>query len=286
VTIQFVPDDDTRARLVRDGKLDSAVLPPALAKTFDKSDAFDVLPQHSAGVETVIMPANNPVTADPTIRLALNYAMNRQNMVDGPLVGRGTPAYTPLSPVMAEFFEPSAKFAHDVATAKSLLDAGGWVAGSDGIRMKGGTSAQFTITYPAGDTVARDLATAFAADADAVGIQVLTKIGVPAPTDATVRGVGDPFDPDLALYPLLRADPKLAVPLDAARATTDPAQRAVAYRELQKTYVDSPTMVVLVSVDHTYLLRRNWTGYQAVVDSAAQDATWGPWWNLESWKPR
>ncbi|TCO56620.1 ABC transporter substrate-binding protein [Actinocrispum wychmicini] len=286
VTIQFVPDDETRARLIRDGKLDSAVLPPALAKTFDKADAFAVLPQHSAGVEAVFMPAGNPVTADPTIRLALNYAMNRQNMVDGPLAGRGTPASTPVSPVLAEFFEPSAKFAYDVKTAKALLDAGGWVAGSNGIRMKGPTQAQFTIAYPAGDTVARDLATAFAADADAVGVQVLTKIGAPAPTDATVRTVGEPFDPDLALYPLLHGDPKLAVPLDAARATTDPAQRAVAYRQLQRTYIEGPTMVVLAGVDHTYLLRRNWTGYQPVVDGAGQDATWGPWWNLQQWKPR
>jgi peptide/nickel transport system substrate-binding protein len=287
VTIQFVPDDDTRAKLIRDGKLDGAALPPALAKTFDKSDAFAVLPQHSATVDAITMPTGSPVTADPAIRLALNYAVNRQNMVDGPLAGRGIPAYTPVSPALPEFFEPSAKFAHDVPTAKSLLDGSGWVAGSSGVRMKNGVPAQMTLTYPAGDNVARDLATAFAADADAVGIQVLTKIGAPAPTDATVINVGDPFDPDLALYPLLHdSDAKLAAPLDAARATTDPAQRAVAYRQLQRTYVEGPTMVVLASVDHTYLLRRNWNGYQEVVDGTAQDATWGPWWNLGSWKPR
>ncbi|MFD1045841.1 hypothetical protein ACFQ1S_09840 [Kibdelosporangium lantanae] len=61
---------------------------------------------------------------------------------------------------------------------------------------------------------------------------------------------------------------------------------AVAYRQLQRTYVENPTMVALAGVDHTYLLRRNWTGYQEVMDGTAQDATWGPWWNLESWKPR
>ena len=286
VTVQFVPDDETRAKLAREGKLDGAAVPPTVARVFEKSDTFAVLPQRSGAVNVVTMPAANSVTADPTIRLALNYAVDRQSMVDTALAGRGAPAYTPVSPVLAEFFEPTAKFAHDLPTAKSLLDAGGWIAGTNGIRVRNGVAAQFTVTYPAGDTVARDLATSFAADADAVGIQVLTKIGAAAPTDATVTSVGNPFDPDLALYPLFNGDPKLGPALEASRATTDPGQRAVAYRQLQRTYVENPTMVVLAGADHTYLLRRNWTGYQEVTDATAQDATWGPWWNLESWKPR
>jgi peptide/nickel transport system substrate-binding protein len=287
VTIQFVPDDDARAQRVRDGKLDSATLSPTQAKTFDKSDAFAVLWQRSASVRAVRMPIENPATADATMRLALNYAVNRRAMIDGPLAGRGTETSTPVSPVLAEFYEPAAKFSHDVPTAKSLLDGGGWVPGTNGIRMKNGTAARFTLVYPPGDTVSRDLATAFAADADAVGVQVQTKVGVPAPTDAAVISAGNPFDPDLALYPLMHNDdPKLAAPLDAARATTDPAQRAVAYRKLQRTYVEAPTMVVLAGLDHVYVLRRNWTGYQEVVDADTEDATWGPWWNLPRWQPR
>jgi peptide/nickel transport system substrate-binding protein len=287
VTVEFVPDDDARVQRVRDGKLDSAALPPVQAKTFENSDVFAVLPQRSAGVRAVQMPADNPVTGDPQIRLALNYAVNRRGMIDGPLAGRGTEAYAPVSPVLAEFFEPSAKFSYDVPTARSFLDTGGWVTGSDGVRTKNAVAARFTLVYPAGDTVARDLATAFAADADAVGIQVSTRVGVPIAGEAAVISVGDPFDPDLALYPLLRgSDAKISTPLEAARTTTDPAQRAVEYRKMQRTYIESPTMVVLAGIEHTYVLRRNWTGYQAVVDTDSQDATWGAWWNLSRWQPR
>jgi peptide/nickel transport system substrate-binding protein len=196
-----------------------------------------------------------------------------------------------MSPVLAEFFEPAAKFPHDLPTAKSLLDGGGWAPAQDGIRTKAGVPARFSVLYRAGDTVARDLATAFAADADAVGLQVLTKPADPATlastTEPSVISTGDPFDPDLTLYPLMHAaDPTLASSLDAGRATTDPAQRAVAYRKLQRSYVENPTMVVLASVNNTYVLRRNWTGYQEVVDADTQDATWGPWWNLQRWQPR
>jgi peptide/nickel transport system substrate-binding protein len=282
VVVQFVPDDDARAKLVRDGKLDSAALAPVQAKTFEQSDVFAVLAQRSASVRAVQMAEG----ADPAMRLALNYAVNRRGMINGALAGHGTEAYTPVSPVLAEFFEPSAKFSYDVPTAKSLLDNGGWTAGSDGIRIKNGVPARFGLAYPAGDTVARDLATAFAADADAVGIQVTTHVGAAVPGDASVISAGDPFDPDLALYPLMSGDANIAGPLNAARSTTDPAQRAAEYRKLQRTYVEAPSLVVLASVEHTYVLRRNWTGYQAVVDADSQDATWGAWWNLSRWQPR
>ncbi|CAM3509626.1 ABC transporter substrate-binding protein [Kibdelosporangium persicum] len=287
VTVEFMPDDDARVQRIRDGKLDSAALPPAQAKSFEQSDVFAVLRQRSAAVRAIQMPADNPVTADPHIRLALNYAVNRRKMIDGPLAGHGIEASTPVSPVLAEFYEPTAKFSHDVPTAKSFLDTGGWIPGSDGIRTKNGVPARFILTYPAGDTVARDLATAFAADADAVGVQVQTRIGVAGAGEAAVIGAGNPFDPDLALYPLMRTgDAKITASLEAARAMADPAQRVAEYRKLQRTYIEAPSMVVLVGLEHTYVLRRNWTGYQAVVDADSQDATWGAWWNLSRWQPR
>ncbi|MET0132355.1 MAG: ABC transporter substrate-binding protein [Kibdelosporangium sp.] len=287
LTVQFIPDDDARSKLIRDDKLDSAALAPLQARNFENSDVFAVLTQRSAAVHAIKLPSANPVTVDPTIRLALNYAVNRRSMIDGPLAGHGIEASTPVSPLQAEFYEPAAKFSYNVPTAKSLLDGGGWVTGTDGVRTKNGVAARFAVTYQAGDTVARDLAAAFAADADAVGLQVQTKVSNVTDTDAAVISVGNPFDPDLALYPLMRnSDPLVAPTLDAARATIDPAQRAAAYRKMQRTYVEAPSMVVLAGVEHTYVLRRNWTGYQQVVDADSQDATWGPWWNLQRWQPR
>ncbi|MFC0108743.1 ABC transporter substrate-binding protein [Kibdelosporangium aridum] len=287
VTVEFVPDDDARVQRVRDGKLDSAALPPAQAKPFEQSEVFQVLRQRSAAIRAIGMPTDNPVTVDPAIRLALNYAVNRRAMIDGPLAGHGIEAFTPVSPVLAEFYEPTAKFSYDVPTAKSFLDTGGWVVGSNGIRTKNGVAAQFTLTYPAGDNVARDLATAFAADADAVGVKVQTRVGAANAGEASIVGAGDPFDPDLSLYPLMRgSDAKITTSLDTARAMSDPAQRVAEYRKMQRTYIEAPSMVALVGLEHTYVLRRNWTGYQAVVDADSQDATWGAWWNLSRWQPR
>ncbi|HEY1575162.1 MAG TPA: ABC transporter substrate-binding protein [Pseudonocardiaceae bacterium] len=297
VTVMFVPGDQDRVTQLRNGKLDGAAVSPAQAAGFTRSNAFTVLTDHSADLRAVQLPVNDPVTGDPAIRLALNEAVDRQALVTGPLKGTGNPAATPLPAVLPEFVEPSATFKVNQEQARTELLAGGWVANTGGGRAKHGVPAAFTLAYPAGDTVDAALATAFVADAKAVGVTV-TPLAVPqteltehASSDATLIGTGSPFDPDLDLYPLLStamagADSAIRTALGTGRRTLDPAQRAVAYRQFQKAYLAAPTMVCLVFVDHTYVMRDNWTGYAPVTDSASQGVTWGPWWNLAQWTPR
>jgi len=300
VTVRFVPDDERRAALVREGTVDGAALPARMARDFDGADAFAVITQSSADVRAVRMPAGNQVAADAAIRTALNHAVNRAALVDGALAGRGSQVSVPLPPTLAEFVEPTARFTYDMARARQLLDAAGWTAGEDGTRARAGVPARFTLLYPTDDAVALGLAEAFAADARAVGVDVLPQpadaatIEQRARTEPSVIATGDPFDPDLSLFPLLHSlsgtaaagVPRLDQALAAGRTVLDPAQRAAEYRKLQRIYVAEPTMVALAAVDHTYVMRDSWLGYEPVVDRQAQDATWGPWWNVERWQRR
>ena len=298
LTVEFVADEETLARRTREGRYDGAALPPSRAAEFDNEGSFVVRTHEAADLRVVLLPQDNPVTADPAMRLALNYAVNRDKMVAGPLAGKGTAADTPTPPTHAEYVEPTARFPRDPARARRVLEESGWLAGPDGTRARAGVPARFTLRYPAGDSVSRELAESFVVDAEELGVVVTAQPADPAEVarpgaDAMLVTTGDPFDPDFSLYPLLRPDggdraglsPELDHYLDAGRTIPDPAQRAAVYRKLQRTYVDRPTMVTLVAVDHTYVLRDQWTGYQAVVDTPGQDATWGPWWNLHQWLP-
>jgi peptide/nickel transport system substrate-binding protein len=300
VTVEFVADDDARAQRMRDGKVDCAGLPPGLAHTFDGSGGLRVVAHSAADPQTVLLPAGNPVTADPAIRLALNYGVNRKALVDGLLGGKGTEASTPVPDLMAEFVEPSARYSYDVTRALDLLGEAGWLPGADGMRAKAGVTAAFTLLYRGGDTLARDLAAAFAGSAQGIGIRVSIEAADGAAltarvaTDAVLLGVGNPFDPDLSLYRLLHTglspsgytNPTVDAALDTGRTSADPAQRAAAYRKLQRAYVSAPGMVELVAPQHDYVLRENWNGYQPVMDGDTADATWGAWWNLAKWAPR
>ncbi len=148
VTVLFVPDDQERVRMLRNGKLDGAAVSPAQAATFVRSDAFDVLTDQAADLRAVQLPVHGPVTGDPAIRLALNLAVNRQTLVNGPLQGTGTPASTPMPAVLPEFVEPSATFTQDQEKARTDLLAGGWVADTRGGRSRHGVTAAFTLDYP------------------------------------------------------------------------------------------------------------------------------------------
>jgi peptide/nickel transport system substrate-binding protein len=148
--------------------------------------------------------------------------------------------------------------------------------------------------YPLGDDLRADLATAFAADAKAVGVDVqLAGLSWEAirpriAQDALLYGEGSPFDPDLMLYDLRgQGSPAADAALENGRRLIDPAQRAVAYKLFQQAFIAAPSMVVLVFPEHAYVMRDSWNGYQPVVDPNSYGAlAWGPWWNLEKWEPK
>ena len=299
VVVQFVRNDADRVTKLKAGHLDGAAVAPSQAAQFAHSDAFSVLTDHSADLRAV-------QTGDPAIRLALNHAVDRGALVSGPLAGTGAVAPTPMPSVLPEFVEPTAIFTADQDAARTALLQGGWIANTDGGRAKAGVPAQFTLDYPTGDATDAALAAAFVTAAKAIGITVTAvpvapdQLSAKAATDATLISTGTPFDPDLGLFSLLDSslvgsgmgdpsgyvDQAVNSALDAGRHTLDPAQRAVAYRQFQKAYVADPAMVCLVFVDHTYVMRNNWTGYAPVTDGSSQGVTWGPWWNLGAWAPR
>lgn len=296
VTVEFIADDDVRAKRLRADKLDGAALPPALAARFATTEGLQVVSHSAADMRAVVLPSDNPVTRDPAVRLALNHATDREQLLDDVLAGQGSVAQTPMPKVLAEFVEPDASYDYDITRALDQLESSGWVTGPEGIRTKGGRAAKFTLRYLAGDTVSAGLAEAFATNARSIGVRV-----DPEPVDAeeltgpAVVGFGDPFDPDLALFDLLRsgkgalggyADPTVDAELDTGRAATDPAQRATAYRRMQRAYVSAPGLVVLAEPNHTYVMRESWDGYEPVVDAAQPSMSWGAWWNLEKWTPR
>lgn len=301
VTVQFVADDATRAQRLRAGKLDGAALSPTQAAQFARSDAFTVLTDPSADLRAITLPESNPVAADPTVRLALNQAVDRASMVTKALGGQGAPAMTPIPSVLPEFVEPTATFTYDAAKATAQLYAAGWVAGTDGIRSRNGVTAELTLDYPSGDATDAALAQQFADNAKVIGVKIDLAAVDPAQlvakegTDAVLISTGNPFDPDLTTYDLLDSaggnafgyhDADVDTALQTGRTQLDPGQRAVAYRAFQRAYVANPGLVCLVQVGHTYVLRANWTGYVLVTDAAGQGINWGPLWNLDTWTPR
>ncbi len=200
-----------------------------------------------------------------------------------------------------------------MARAEALLDAAGWTKGQDGIRVKGGRRAAFTLMYRPTDLLRRDLAAAFASAVLPLGFDV-TLEGVEfaqaeprIDTDALLLGGGDtPYDVDTQLYKSLHssypaagsfydnpgryANPQMDAALDKGRRSLDPAARVAAYRTVQQLYVDDPSMVLLVFLDHTYVqttaAQADWVQTPTLLEPHEHGTAWGPWAHVEQWTPK
>jgi peptide/nickel transport system substrate-binding protein len=96
-------------------------------------------------------PTGNPALADPAVRLALAYAINRQDIVDIVMQGLATPGDTLIGPAMGGGFwhDPNvAGTPFDTAQAARVLDQAGYVPGPDGVRAKGGVRLEFRLQFP------------------------------------------------------------------------------------------------------------------------------------------
>jgi peptide/nickel transport system substrate-binding protein len=73
------------------------------------------------------------------VRQALSWAVDRKSIVDHLFFGRHTVAVGPLAEgVWSRLDGLETAYTYDPARARQILDAAGWVAGSDGIRRKDG----------------------------------------------------------------------------------------------------------------------------------------------------
>jgi len=98
----------------------------------------------------------NSVTSDIAIRQAINIALDREDMVKNLLNGYGSPAYTGYEKM--PWNNNSTIKDNDMAKARGILSAAGWVAGSDGILVKNGIRAEFDLIYTQSGGVRQDFA--------------------------------------------------------------------------------------------------------------------------------
>ncbi|WP_443075657.1 ABC transporter substrate-binding protein [Streptomyces sp. NBC_01693] len=305
LTMAIIADDDVRATRLRSGDLDGAVLPPALAAVFKDDDELPTYAAKSYDFRTVTLPTGNPVTGDRAVRQALDAAVDREAMVDTILDGAGAPAYGPL-PVADPAFAPDIKRTQDLDRARSTLDKAGWKPGKDGIRVKDGRRASFTLYAPSGDKLRQDHALAYASDAKKAGVEVKVEsatwevIEPRMDRDAVLAGGGSTGDPDFGLYTLLHSslagdgfnnmahydNPAVDRALETARRTEDRQERKSAYTEIQHELVKDPGYTFLTHIDHIYVLADRWAGLTTQLEPHEHGFGSGPWWNIEDWKAK
>ncbi len=95
-------------------------------------------------------PTANPALRDPAVRLAIETASNRQDLIDIVLRGLGSPADTIVPPTLGGGFwhDPNIQAPEfNIEKANQILEEAGYVMGSDGVREKDGTRLEFRLQF-------------------------------------------------------------------------------------------------------------------------------------------
>jgi peptide/nickel transport system substrate-binding protein len=195
VIFQVWPDDTAVTEALRSGDLDM-LMDPVQAADVESLQAeedieVEIYPSYQFGFFGYNLdPEKTPLFQDVEVRQALIYALDRQAMVDSILLGYGEVA-NGTQPTLSEAYAPeliNTVYNYDVDKANELLDAAGWVMGSDGIREKDGNKLSFEIMYGASSSndqiasAAQDYWKAIGVDAQPTSVDFDTVL-IPAITE-------------------------------------------------------------------------------------------------------
>ncbi len=294
VTITYVPDSTARAVQLANGEVDAAYIDPQQAQTVQEDDALslDIFP--TADYRGLLLNMEQPVFSDPELREALNYAVDREALVEAVLLGYGKPATSPLG--MSDLEQPDlAPYTFDPDRVRELMTSAGYTRSGQGPWTKQGEPVSFTIATFAEDSVRVGLLEVVTTQLKEQGFDVTAE---PLPRDAVkwedldafVIGWGTPYHPDTSLFAPFHSSQALAEGgenLGSYRNTdVDDALMAGrrgdtdAYVDFQKAIAQDPPYVWLVYLEALNAFPADFSG---PTERTLEHHGFGLFWDVETW---
>ncbi|GAB4388210.1 MAG: peptide-binding protein [Thermodesulfovibrionales bacterium] len=118
----------------------------------------------------------DPRFQDVRVRRALAHAINKQDIIDGVLLGYGTPSTGPFPPESWAFNPDVRDPGYDPEKARALLAEAGWRQGPDGRLMKDGKPFRFTVLTNQGNAQRLKAAQIIKENLKAVGVEMDIKV--------------------------------------------------------------------------------------------------------------
>ena len=181
VVYRIIPDSSTQFLELQSGGLDFMGLTPIQYSTQTDTPAFkrnfNKYRYLSFGYSYLGYNLRKPLFQDVRVRQAIAHAIDKQEIIDGVLLGLGKAATGPYKPDTWVYNPNVKKYPYDPAAAGKLLDQAGWRDGDgDGVREKNGQKLAFTIVTNQGNDIRSKTAEILQRRLKEVGIDVQIRI--------------------------------------------------------------------------------------------------------------
>jgi peptide/nickel transport system substrate-binding protein len=173
VVVRVVPELATRINELKAGSADViSNLTPDLFPEIEDTPGLHV--SNVPGMTRImvqIKQGRHPALADPLVRQAMNYAVDRYGIIDSLFGKYGKASCDILNPPRQN--PDQWCYPYDPDKAAELLDEAGWVLGADGVREKDGVKLSLEMDSPNGSyPYDKEMAQIIVEQLEAVGIEI------------------------------------------------------------------------------------------------------------------
>jgi peptide/nickel transport system substrate-binding protein len=258
---RIIPDLTTMFLELKAGKLDLMTSLTALQYLYQTREAsfaerFDTYRTLASLYVYLGYNLKSPLFSDVRVRQALAYAIDKDDILKGALLGQGVPTIGPYRPDSWAYNTAIEDYPFDPAKALELLAEIGWTRGRGGFLEKDGRRFSFTLLTNQGNDQRIKTAIILQSQLAKIGIQVrirsvewaafLKQFVMPGHFDAVILAWTLPHDPDgYDVWHSSRigngglnfvgfADPEADGCLERARSTLDQAVRKKEYDRFQE----------------------------------------------------
>jgi len=289
VVYRIIPDQSTMFLELKSGSLDFMGLTPLQYDRQTETVAFtrryNKYRYLAFGYTYLGYNLRRPLFQDKRVRQALSYAINKQELVDGVLLGYGQAATGPYKPDTWVYNPEVRRYAYDPERAKALLAEAGWAdRDGDGLLDRDGQPFRFTIITNQGNDLRSKSGEIIQRRLKEIGIDVklrilewasfLNEFVFPGDFDAVILGWTGGPEPDQydiwhssktaprQLNFIAYNNPEVDALLEKGRRIFDQAKRKQIYDRLQEILAEEQPYTFLYVGDALPVVARRFRGIE------------------------
>lgn len=162
ITVKVIPDNQTRIMALEKGEIDMIfgknMIDAEAINQYMANDSFEVALSDPTSTRQIVLNTTDEILKEKEVRLALQYATDKEAISQGIFYGLEQPADTLFSSTVPYCDLELTPYSYDVARAELLLENAGWKVGTDKIREKNGKKLALDLLYNSDSVTEKSIA--------------------------------------------------------------------------------------------------------------------------------